>query len=58
MVNREVGGTKMSTVGEGVTVNDLTKTGLRDMAAHLVIVHTASVKVPRTFIGQTKMHDL
>ena len=50
MVNREVGGTKMSTVGEGVTVNDLTKIGLRDMAANLVIVHTALVRVPRTFI--------
>ena len=58
MVNREVDGTRMSTVGEGVTVNDLTKIGLRDMAANPVTVRTALVRVPRTFIGQTKMYDL
>ena len=47
MVSRVVDGTKMSMVGEVANVKDLTRTGLNVMAVNLVIVHTASVRVPR-----------
>ena len=47
MASRVVDGTKMSMVGEVANVKDLTRTGLNVMAVNLVIVHTASVRVPR-----------
>ena len=50
MANRAVDGTKMSMVGEVVTVKDLTKNGLNVTAAHLVTVRTASARDPRKLI--------
>ena len=47
MASRVVDGTKMSMVGEVANVKDLTRNGLNVMAVNLVIVHTASVRVPR-----------
>ena len=46
MAKRAVDGTKKNTVGEEVIVSDLTKNGLKDTAANLVIVRTALVRDP------------